>query len=67
MYNMGWDTFVPTFSLALTGSPPEECGNDTSCIYDYSVTGSLEVGVSSMTVSMENDENMQTLGELGLG
>ncbi len=60
--NNGWDTFEPFFSSDIA-DPPEECSGDPSCIFDYHVTGDISVALTSMTISMENNDTLIGLGE----
>ena len=41
----------------------ETCMNDKQCIYDYVVTGSAGVGVSTYNISMDNQNTVVELGE----
>jgi len=60
-YNQGYETFTPTF-ITVQGGPPE-CQGDFSCIYDSQVTGEIDIGLSSLNASLENQEMEMILGE----
>ena len=62
-YNANSTTFVPVFLSDMNVSSEIEvaCGGDDSCIFDYSVTNDLSIGMSSMVVSMENQETLEII------
>ena len=63
--NGGYLEFEPTFfdELNITQEVMDACGTNQACILDASLTGNLEIGTSTLNVSMENEELEMTLGE----
>ncbi len=56
----------PVFSddLSVPQAVREMCQGNPSCIYDSVVTGDMEIGLSTLGVSVTNDESIKTLGWL---
>ena len=64
-YNANSTTYVPVFlsDMNVSAAILDACGGDDSCIFDYSVTNDPSIGVSSMVVSMENQETLEIIGK----
>ncbi len=64
-YNANYTTFVPVFlsDMTVPDTILDACGGDASCIFDYSVTNDPSIGVSSLVVSMENEETLEIIGK----
>ena len=62
--NDGYLTHQPEFSenLNITEEVRNMCLGDPACIYDTVVTGSMEVGLSTLNTSAANVDIIQTLG-----
>ena len=56
--------YQPFFSedLNVTQAVRDMCQGNPACIYDSVVTGSMEIGLSTLVASRANDEVIQTLG-----
>ncbi len=62
--NDGYLDFVPTFfdALNITQDVVDACGSNQACILDASLTGSVDIGTSTLDKSMENKELEEILG-----
>ncbi len=62
--NDGYLDFVPTFfdELNITQDVMDACGSNQACILDASLTGSVDIGTSTLDKSMENKELEEILG-----
>ena len=58
-------TYLPVFTEDLIDSVPQEvidsCQSNLDCVYDATVTGNIEVGISTYNISLTNDDITQTL------
>ena len=50
--------------LTPTVEQMEQCGNDKQCVYDYSQTGDIEIGLATMNVEQSNSMDQMLLGML---
>lgn len=62
--NDGYLIHQPVFSddLNITQEVRELCQESPTCIYDSVVTGSMEIGMSTLSTTTVNDQIIQTLG-----
>lgn len=63
--NDGYLTHTPLFyeDLNVTQEVEEMCQRNPACIYDSIVTGSTEIGLSTLDISTINEEILRTLGK----
>ncbi len=66
--NNGYLDFVPTFfdELNITQEVMDACGSNQACILDASLTGNLEVGMTTLDVEEENKELENILGKYNI-
>lgn len=62
--NSGYLTHQPVFfdDLNVTQEVRDMCQENSACIYDSMVTGDIGIGISTLSISVANDEIIQTLG-----
>ncbi len=67
--NDGYLSHIPTFTEDILANTSDTvlqmCNNDPKCVYDFSVTGDMDVGLSTLDTAMKNDETVKLIGELG--
>lgn len=59
--------YTPVFAVDLESVPEsvkETCGNNTECIYDYSLTGSMEFAMSTVIEVEEQKKVRKTQSKL---
>ena len=63
--NDGYLDHLPVFAddLDVSDGVRDMCQGNPSCIYDTMVTGSNDIGMSTLDISTTNDEIVQILGE----
>ncbi len=65
--NDGYLSYRPVFTEDLidnvTDDEIEMCHSNLECIYDYVVTSSMEIGLSTFNISMTNDDITRTLSK----
>ena len=62
--DQSWESFYdpyfrPLFTINQNNELLEICENDTFCLYDISVTGNTEVGLSTLNGSKQYDKIVQ--------
>ena len=62
--NDGYLQYQPLFSDDLNASQEvrDMCQGNPACIYDTVATGNMDIGLSTLRISINNDEVIQTLG-----
>ena len=61
-FNSGWNTTIPAFMADFDGVQLEACEGDLQCLFDYAVTGNVSIAVATHTITMENMETVNILG-----
>ena len=62
--NEGYLNHIPTFTEDISNTSEEvlkACNNDSKCLYDYSVTGDMELGVSTLNTATKNEETVKQI------
>lgn len=65
--NDGYLTYRPLFTddLNVTDDVFEMCHSNLECVYDYLVTGSMEIGQDTFNIAMDTDNIIRTLSKSG--
>ena len=65
--NDGYQTYVPLFTEDVLSNTSDSilqaCNNDPKCVYDYTATGNMEVGLSTLDTAVKNDDIVTQISE----